>query len=130
MTIQQRIFETMEKKHISQMDLSNYTGIATSTISSWKTKGSSPSSEKLSAIAECLGVTIGYILGVEEQTNINSPTISMCGNSYAQGYVNHTVTNDVFSNPEVTAAYNSLSPTQKLEIQIEILKKADSNGEK
>ena len=130
MTISQRIFETMREKNISQLDLSKYAQIAPSTISAWKTKNSVPSSDKITLIAECLGVSVGYLLGVDSEViqNNESPTILMNGNSFAQGYVNHNASADMFGNPDVASAYNSLSPTQKLEIQIEILKKADKNG--
>lgn len=128
MTIQQRIFETMQEKHISQADLSKATGISASTISDWKRKEMNPSSDKLADISKCLGVSVSYLLGIDEPSN--PTTVVMNGNSFSQGYVNHTATADMFGNPDVASAYNSLSPTQKLEIQIEILKKADSNGEK
>ncbi len=128
MTVSQKIFEIAQEKHISLSELSRLSGISVSTISSWKRRDSCPPSDKLCSIAQALNIPVSYLLGVDETININSPTIAMHGNSFAQGYVNNTISNDVFSNPEVTAAYNSLSPTQKLEIQIEILKKAESNG--
>ena len=128
MNIQQRIFETMEKKGLKSTQLSKYTGIPNSTISAWKTKNSSPSSEKLSVIAEFLGVSIAYLLGIDENA-IEDNTIVMQGNSFAAGYVkNSTVNTDMFGNKDVTEAYNKLSPTEKLEIQIEILKKADTHA--
>lgn len=127
MTIQQRIFETMEKRGLKSTQLSKYTGIPTSTISAWKTKNSSPSSDKISIIAEFLGVSVSYLLGIDVPESEEN-TIVMKGNSFAAGYVkNSTVNTDMFGNKDVTDAYNKLSPTEKLEIQIEILKKADSH---
>lgn len=128
MTIQQRIFEVMHEKHISQAELSKCTGISPSTISDWKRKQMNPSSDKIADISKCLGVSISYLLGVDEES-VEDNTIIMNGNSFAAGYIkDSTVNTDMFCNPEVTAAYNSLSATEKLEIQIEILKKADKNG--
>lgn len=127
MTVSQRIFEIMAEKQISQLQLSQYTQIAPSTISAWKTKNSSPSSDKIITIAECLGVSVGYLLGVDQ--NNGDKTIIMNGNGFAAGYINDSnVNTDMFGNKDVTEAYNKLSPTEKLEIQIEILKKADTHA--
>lgn len=129
MTIQQRIFDVMAQKGISQAKLAKETGISPSTISDWKKRNNTPSSDKICVIADCLGVSIGFLLGVnEESVNPEENTIVMKGNSFAAGYVkNSTVNTDMFGNKDVTDAYNKLSPTEKLEIQIEILKKADSH---
>lgn len=129
MTIQQRIFDTMAQKGISQAQLAKHTGISPSTISDWKKRNNTPSSDKICVIADCLGVSISYLLGVDEETiNSEENTIIMNGNTFAAGYIKDSNVNaDVFGNKDVSEAYNSLSPTQKLEIQIEILKKADQN---
>lgn len=130
MTIQQRIFKTMAEKGITQAQLSKCTGISTSTISDWKKRNNNPSSDKICVIADCLGVSISYLLGVDDlSVNPEENTIVMQGNSFAAGYVkNSTVNTDMFGNKDVTEAYNKLSPTEKLEIQIEILKKADTHA--
>lgn len=128
MTIQQRIFDIMQEKHITQSDLSKATGIPQPTISDWKNKNKMPSTDKVIAIAKCLGVSVSYLLGVDEEFTEDN-TIVMQGNSFAAGYVkNSTVNTDMFGNKDVTEAYNKLSPTEKLEIQIEILKKADTHA--
>lgn len=62
MTIPQRIFETMKEKGITQSELSRKSGVSTSTISDWKNKNKMPSSNKLSAIAEALGVPVEYLV--------------------------------------------------------------------
>lgn len=125
MTIQQRIFEIMSEKGISQAELSKKTGISPSTISDWKRKNMNPSSDKIIDISNCLGVSVYYLLGA---TDFEDNTIVMKGNSFAAGIIKDSNVNaDVFGNKDVSEAYNSLSPTQKLEIQIEILKKADQN---
>lgn len=69
MTISQRILEIMEKKHIKQKTLADYTGISTSAISDWKKKGTNPSVDKIVAISECLGVSVDYLLGRTDKPN-------------------------------------------------------------
>ena len=47
MTISQRIFALLREKKLSQKELSEYTGISPAAISSWKSKGTNPSSDKI-----------------------------------------------------------------------------------
>lgn len=127
MTIQQRIFKIMQEKHITQSELSKSTGIPQPTISDWKNKNKMPSSDKIIAIAKCLEVSVSYLLGVDEISSEEN-NIVMHGNNFAAGIIkDSTVNTDMFGNKDVSEAYNKLSPTEKLEIQIEILKKADSH---
>lgn len=63
MTISQRIFKTMEQKHLKQSDLANYIGVANSSVSDWKKKGSTPSADKIVKISEFLNVSVDYLLG-------------------------------------------------------------------
>ena len=62
MIISERIFKIMEKKKISQLELSKKTGIAQSCISDWKTKKINPSANKLMLICDCLEVPVEEIL--------------------------------------------------------------------
>lgn len=52
MTISQRIFALLREKKLSQKELSEYTGISPAAISSWKSKGTNPSSDKIVKISE------------------------------------------------------------------------------
>lgn len=61
-TISQKILSIMEEKHITQKKLSEFAGISTSAISDWKKKGTNPSVDKISAIADCLEVSVDYLL--------------------------------------------------------------------
>lgn len=73
MIISQNILKIMEQKHITQKKLADYTGISTSAISDWKKKGTNPSVDKIGNIADCLGVSVDYLLGrVSEPNNIQS----------------------------------------------------------
>jgi len=62
MIISERIFKIMEKKKISQLELSKKTGIAQSTISDWKTKKINPSADKLMKICDALDISIEELL--------------------------------------------------------------------
>ena len=53
-----RIFELMRQRGITQKELSKRTGIATSTISDWKIKGTVPSSDKINAICAALNIGV------------------------------------------------------------------------
>ena len=55
MTISQRIFALLREKKLSQKELSEYTGISPAAISSWKSKGTNPSSDKIVKISDCDG---------------------------------------------------------------------------
>lgn len=57
MIISERIFMLMQEKGISQIELAAGTGIAQSTISDWKRKGTNPSADKIMAICEVLDVS-------------------------------------------------------------------------
>lgn len=57
MTISQRIFALLREKKLSQKELSEYTGISPAAISSWKSKGTNPSSDKIVKISEFLDVS-------------------------------------------------------------------------
>lgn len=62
MSISERIFEIIAEKGISQKEFSEKTGIAQSTISDWKKKGTNPTSDKIMIICDVLGVTPYYLL--------------------------------------------------------------------
>ena len=50
MNIYEKIFVRLEELHMSQIELSRQTGIATSTISDWRKKKINPQADKLVAI--------------------------------------------------------------------------------
>jgi len=62
MKISGRIFELMDQKGFSQLELSNATGIAQSVISDWKRKKTNPAADKLVRIARFLEVTVEELL--------------------------------------------------------------------
>lgn len=72
MTVSQRIFQIMSEKGITQNELSKRAQIPKSTISAWKTRGSSPDSTKLNLIADCLGVSVADLLETDAGDVVSS----------------------------------------------------------
>ena len=54
MNIYEKIFARLEELHMSQIELSRRTGIATSTISDWRKKKINPQADKLVSICKAL----------------------------------------------------------------------------
>ncbi len=66
MEIYERIFTRLEELHMTQLELSRRTGIATSTICDWKKKAINPQSDKLVAICKALEMSLVDLLCDEE----------------------------------------------------------------
>ena len=66
MNIYEKIFVRLEELHMSQIELSRQTGIATSTISDWRKKKINPQSDKLVAICKALDMSLVELLCDEE----------------------------------------------------------------
>ena len=62
MIISERIFYMMEKKDMTQLELSRRTGIATSNISDWKKKKTNPKADCLLSICDALEITSEQLL--------------------------------------------------------------------
>lgn len=62
MTISERIFSIMNEKGLSQLEFSQATGIAQSTISDWKRKKTNPAANKIMIICDVLETTPEVIL--------------------------------------------------------------------
>lgn len=69
MIISEKIFKILEKKHISQKEFSEQTGISQSTISDWKRKKTNPSADKILKICEVLNVTPYELLSEGKMDN-------------------------------------------------------------
>lgn len=70
MTISERIFDIMRIKNLKQKDLSAVINIPTATISTWNTRNTSPPAEKIAEIADYLGVSVYYLLGLTDNPNL------------------------------------------------------------
>jgi len=62
MIISERIFKLLEQKNMSQNAFAKQVGLASSTISDWKTKKTNPSADKIMSICEVLEVTPEQLL--------------------------------------------------------------------
>lgn len=67
MNIYEKIFARLEELHMSQIELSRRTGIATSTISDWRKKKINPQADKLVAICRALDMSLVDLLCDEEK---------------------------------------------------------------
>ncbi|MGN0317997.1 MAG: helix-turn-helix domain-containing protein [Lachnospira sp.] len=67
MKIYEKIFARLEELHMSQIELSRQTGIATSTISDWGKKHINPQADKLVAICKALDMSLVDLLCDEEE---------------------------------------------------------------
>ena len=77
MIISEKIFELINTKGMSQKEFALATGIAQSTISDWKTKGTNPAADKIMVICDVLGVTPVELLTSGEQFKSYEPEKSM-----------------------------------------------------
>ena len=66
MNIYERIFARLEELHMSQIELSRQTGIASSTISDWRKKKINPQADKLVSICKALDMSLVDLLCDEE----------------------------------------------------------------
>ena len=67
MNIYENIFARLEELHMSQIELSRRTGIATSTISDWRKKKINPQADKLVSICKALDMSLVDLLCDEEE---------------------------------------------------------------
>ncbi len=66
MNVYEKIFDRLAELHMSQIELSRKTGIATSTISDWRKKKINPQADKLVAICKALDMSLMDLLCDEE----------------------------------------------------------------
>lgn len=62
-----------DSKNMKDFDVSKATGIGSSTFSDWKAGRSKPKQEKLTKIADALGVTYSELIGLSETKNAPVP---------------------------------------------------------
>lgn len=70
----ERIEQLMRENNVSAYKLSKETGIAQSTLSSWKNQNKIPRVDLLQKIADFFGVEIGYLTGKLDKT-VETPKI-------------------------------------------------------
>ena len=116
MTISQKLFMILEKKHISQKNLADSIGVPASTVSAWKNNNSSPPIEKLIEISKVLDVPVDCILDESEDF---SADISISGQPVES--------QNIFGNAQILEAYQNLSLKQKLRVQVYIMELAEED---
>lgn len=67
LTIGQRIAEERKKLGLSQVGLATRLDVSRQAISKWEADAAIPEIDKLIALSKLFGVTVGWLLGVEEQ---------------------------------------------------------------
>lgn len=68
MTVGERIFHLLEQKNMKQKELSELTGISTTSISNWRKRNTNPAADKILIIAKALNVSPEYLLsGITEE---------------------------------------------------------------
>lgn len=65
-----RIKELRTKKKIKQVELARHLGISQSTLSEWESEKYQIDNENLFKLADYFGVSVGYLLGKEEKSEI------------------------------------------------------------
>lgn len=74
MHIYEKIFSRLEELHMSQIELSRRTGIATSTISDWRKKKINPQADKLVLVCKALNMSLVDLLYDEQDHEESSFT--------------------------------------------------------
>lgn len=69
MTVNERIFDMMEQKHIKYADLARYLNVKNNVITNWYNRGTEPPIKYIVPICELLGVSIYYLLDIEDCTD-------------------------------------------------------------
>lgn len=71
MSINDKIFKLMKSQNISQHELARKTGIAQSTISDWKNRGTVPAGDKIPQICKILNINVSdlYDQNIENTKN-------------------------------------------------------------
>lgn len=73
MTTGQRIAEQRKKLSLSQEALGEKMGVSRQAISKWESDGAMPEVDKLIALSKLFGVSVGWLLGVEEEPQPQQP---------------------------------------------------------
>ena len=119
MNIYEKIFARLEELHMSQIELSRRTGIATSTISDWRKKKINPQADKLVAICKALDMSLVDLLCDEEEADQATQTDYMHDEKYVI---------DVFRNSDLETKRRLLRYFELVNICKEINQENDSKN--
>ena len=73
MTVGERIAQLRKEHTLSQEELGEQLNVSRQAIYKWERNASLPEIEKLIALSKLFGVSVGYLLGVEEQHAQSDP---------------------------------------------------------
>lgn len=107
------MYENYEKI-LKERGLTNYkvskdTGIAQSVLSTWKTKGTTPRADKLQILAEYLGVSVDYLLGVQQNVQTEGYYLSDETRQAAQ---------DAFDDPDLCILFDAARGSRPEDIRM------------
>ena len=118
MYIYEKIFARLEELHMSQIELSRKTGIATSTISDWRKKKINPQADKLVSICKALDMSLVDLLCDEDEVDKQTQTDYIIDEK-------HII--EVFRNSDLETKRRLLRYFELVEICKEINQENDAN---
>lgn len=72
MTINERLFEEMQKRNVKAVDIANHLNINKTVISAWKRRGTNPPAEYIEQICVLLDVTVQYLITGKEAADLTA----------------------------------------------------------
>jgi transcriptional regulator with XRE-family HTH domain len=99
----------LKERGLTNYKVSKDTGIAQSVLSTWKTKGTTPKADKLQILAEYLGVSIDYLLGV--QPNVQSE-------EYYQNDEASRAAQEAFDDPDLRILFDAAKGSRPEDIRM------------
>ena len=134
MNIYEKIFARLKELHMSQVELSRRTGIATSTISDWRKKKINPQADKLVAICKALDMSLVDLLCDEEEAEQTIQTEYMLDE---KRIIEVFRTSDIetkrrlliyFELAEICREINDNSESEKIKRNVSVIQDADGNN--
>ena len=134
MNIYEKIFARLEELHMSQIELSRRTGIATSTISDWRKKKINPQADKLVSICKALDMSLVDLLcdgeGIEQTTE---PDFMVDGQHIIEIYSNSDLETKrrllrYFELVEICREINHESKLKNIKRNVSVIQDVDGNN--
>ena len=63
----ERFEQLLQKRGVTPYKVSKETGVTQTSLSNWKSDRNTPSAKTLQKLADYFGVTVGYLMGTEEE---------------------------------------------------------------
>lgn len=99
----------LKERGLTNYKVSKDTGIAQSVLSTWKTKGTTPRADKLQTLAEYLGVSVDYLLGVQQNVQTEGYYLSDETGQAAQ---------DAFDDPDLRILFDAARGSRPEDIRM------------